>query len=105
VLAGTARSGVVECALGTLPARGNAVDGPVQVLIRPEQIRFAAGPGEDGLAEVVDLSYYGADTAVRLALPGGNETTVVARTFDQEVPAVGERVRLVVVGTVAVYPQ
>ena len=105
VLAGTARSGLVECALGTLPTRGPAVDGPVQVLIRPEQIRFAAGPGQDGLAEVVGFSYHGADTVVRLALPGGDETTVVARTFDQEVPAVGERVRLLVAGTVAVYPR
>ena len=102
VLDGTARSGLVECALGTLPARGNAVDGPVQVLIRPEQIRFAAGPG---LAEVVGFSYHGADTVVRLALPGGDGTIVVARTFDQEVAVVGERVQLVVVGTVAVYPR
>ena len=105
VLAGTARSGLVDCALGTLPARGTAVDGPVYVLIRPEQIRFAAGPGQDGLAEVVGFSYHGADTVVRLALPGGDGTTVAARTFDQEVPAVGERVRLLVAGTVAVYPR
>jgi iron(III) transport system ATP-binding protein len=102
VLDGTAGSGLVECALGTLATRGAAVEGPVHVLIRPEQIRFAAGPG---LAEVVGFSYHGADTVVRVALPGGDETTVVARTFDEEVPAVGERVQLVVVGTVAVYPR
>jgi iron(III) transport system ATP-binding protein len=105
VLAGTARSGLVECALGTLPARGTAVDGPVHVLIRPEQIRFAAGAGQGGLAEVVGSSYHGADTVVRLALAEGSGTTVVARTFDQEVPAVGERVRLLVAGAVAVYPR
>jgi len=77
----------------------------VHVLIRPEQISFAAGLGRDGLAEVVGSSYHGPDTVVRLALPGGNETTVVARTFSQEVPAVGERVQLLVAGTVAVYPR
>jgi hypothetical protein len=75
------------------------------VLIRPEQIRFAAGPGQGGLAEVVGSSYHGADTVVRLALAEGSGTTVVARTFDQEVPAVGERVRLLVAGAVAVYPR
>ena len=105
VLDGTVRSRLVECALGTLPARGTAVDGPVHVLIRPEQIRFATGDGESVLAEVVGSSYHGADTLVRLALPGGNETTIAARTFDQVVPAAGERVLLVVEGTVAVYPR
>jgi iron(III) transport system ATP-binding protein len=105
VLAGTAKSGLVECALGTLRARGTSVEGPVHVLIRPEQIRFAAGPGEGTLGEVVGSSYHGADTFVRLALLGGNDTTVIARTFDQEVPAVGERVQLLVAGTVAVYPR
>jgi iron(III) transport system ATP-binding protein len=103
VLAGTARSRLVECALGTLPARGTAIDGPVHVLIRPEQIRFAAGHGEGVLAEVVGSSYHGPDTLVRLALPGGSETTIAARTSDQDVPAKGERVPLVVEGTVAVY--
>ena len=105
VLAGTARSGLVDCALGTLRTRGTATDGPVHVLIRPEQIRFAAGAGEGELAEIVGSTFHGADTVVRLALAGGNGTTVVARTFDQEVPAVGERVRLLVAGTVAVYPR
>jgi iron(III) transport system ATP-binding protein len=105
VLEGTAASGLVECALGTLPVRGTAVEGPVHVLIRPEQIRFAAGAGQSDVAEVVGSTYHGADTVVRLALPGGNGATVTARTFDQEVPAVGERVRVVVAGTVAVYPR
>jgi iron(III) transport system ATP-binding protein len=101
VLAGTARSGLVECALGTLPVRGAAVDGAVHVLIRPEQIRFESRA--DGIADVVGSTYHGADTVVRLSLQDG--TTVVARTFDQEVPPAGERVQLVVAGTVAVYPR
>jgi iron(III) transport system ATP-binding protein len=105
VLAGTVRSGLVECELGTLRARGTATDGPVHVLIRPEQIRVEAGAGEGELAEVVGSTFHGADTLVRLALPGAHGTTVVAKMFDQEVPAVGARVRLVVAGTVAVYPR
>jgi iron(III) transport system ATP-binding protein len=105
VLDGSARSGLVECALGILAVRGAAVDGQVDVLIRPEQIRFATDPGDGGLGEVVGLSYRGADTFVRVALGGANGTSVVARTFDEEVPAVGDQVRLFVVGTVAVYPR
>jgi iron(III) transport system ATP-binding protein len=105
VLAGTVRSGLVECELGPLRTSGTAADGPVHVMIRPEQIRFAAGAGEGELADVVGFTFHGADTVVRLALAGGSGTTVIAKTFDQKVPAVGERVRLVVAGTVAVYPQ
>jgi len=54
---------------------------------------------------VVGFTFHGADTVVRLALADGHGTIVIAKTFDQKVPAVGERVRLVVAGTVAVYPQ
>jgi iron(III) transport system ATP-binding protein len=104
VVAGTARAGLVDCAFGTLPARGSVVDGPVQVLIRPEQIRLA-GDGTGTLAQVVGFSYQGPDTVVRLTIESESGTTVLARTFDEELPAVGERVRLLVAGPVAVYPR
>src|SRR6185437_5773261 len=39
VLSGDARSATVVCSLGTLPVRGAAREGPVKVMIRPEQIR------------------------------------------------------------------
>jgi iron(III) transport system ATP-binding protein len=105
VLAGMTRAGLVECPLGILPARGDIGDGPVHVLIRPEQIRFAGDDGSGTLAEVVGSSYLGPDTVVRLAIGDGIATDVLARTFDEEVPPVGERVRLFVAGTVAVYPR
>src|SRR5262245_53113405 len=38
VLPGQARSGRVECDLGILAIRGTALEGPVHVMIRPEQI-------------------------------------------------------------------
>src|SRR5579862_2100841 len=100
VLAGTARSGTVETALGTLRTRNAAADGAVCVMIRPEQFRIA--PGAD--AEVLDQSYRGPETIVQLALCGDDRTPVAVRTFEQEVPARGELVGLSVDGPVTVYP-
>ena len=101
VLAGTARDGAVECALGTLPVRNQAGDGEVRVMIRPEQIRFAPGAA----AEVLGRSYRGPDTVVQLVLRGDDRAQVTVRTFDQQLPAPGDLVGLDVVGSVAVYPR
>jgi iron(III) transport system ATP-binding protein len=100
VLAGTVRSGAVETSLGILRPRNTVADGEVQVMIRPEQIRFA--PGAD--AEVLEQSYRGPDTLVHLSLRGDNRTPIAVRTFDQQVPARGELVGLTVDGPVTVYP-
>lgn len=109
VLSGDARAGLVECVLGRLPIGSRAVEGPVDVMIRPEQIRLLrdgaspATPVEGVVAEVVGHNYYGPDTVVRLVLRDGARTPVSARTFDHDPPAVGELVHLVVSGPVAVY--
>jgi iron(III) transport system ATP-binding protein len=100
VLPGVVRSGAVECALGSLTPRTATADGEVLVMIRPEQIR--AAPGD--VAEVVEQRYLGPDTMVRLALRDGQRTTILMRTFDQQVAALGEVVGIAVVGPVAVYP-
>ena len=44
VVPGTARSGVVECALGRLRTPGTTAAGTVEVMIRPEQIRLVRTP-------------------------------------------------------------
>jgi iron(III) transport system ATP-binding protein len=101
VLPGRAGAGVVECALGRLDIRSSNAEGEVQVMIRPEQIRLAP----DGIAaEVVDHVYYGSETVVRLVLADGSRTPIVAKSFDQEVPAAGARVHVVVSGPVAAFP-
>jgi iron(III) transport system ATP-binding protein len=101
VLPGRASAGAVECALGRLAVRGSAADGPVQVMIRPEQIRLAA----DGVAaEVVGHVYYGAETVVRLVLADGSGIPIVAKSLDQDVPAPGALVHIVVSGPVAAFP-
>jgi iron(III) transport system ATP-binding protein len=99
VLAGTVSDSTVECALGRLPLRGSATAGPVQVMIRPEQIRLAPGGVP---ADVTGHSYFGPETVVRLQLRDG--TPVLVRTLDPGVPAPGDEVGLVVDDAVTVYP-
>ena len=88
---GKPSAGVVECVLGRLRIRSQNMEGDVQVMIRPEQIRLAA----DGIpAEVVGHVYYGSETVVRLVLADGSRTPIVAKSFDQEAPAAGALVTL-----------
>jgi iron(III) transport system ATP-binding protein len=110
VVPGHAGAGLVECALGRLEVWGSAVEGPVQVMIRPEQIRLVSGsplrtrPAEGGVAaEVVGHVYYGPDTVVRLVLRDGSGTLIVSKTFDRDVPRAGALVNIVVSGPVTVY--
>jgi iron(III) transport system ATP-binding protein len=108
VLPGQGGAGHVECVLGRLPVHGSSITGPVQVMIRPEQVRMVRGsspPERQGFAaKVTGHSYYGPETLVRLELDDGSRTALVARTFDFEAPTDGEIVHLAVVGPVAVYP-
>jgi iron(III) transport system ATP-binding protein len=104
VLPGEARGGAVTCVLGTLAVRGEEKDGPVQVMIRPEQIRLDSTGNGRVAARVVGRSFYGAETELHLELLDGSATSVVARTFDDDGVKVGDRKSLFVAGPVAVYP-
>jgi iron(III) transport system ATP-binding protein len=101
-LSGSARSGVVTCALGALPVpRANGYVGPCDVLIRPEQIRLSDPlPGAACLARVIKSHYYGHDALVQLEVENGSgdATVVSARTFGASAPAVGSVVSLRVEG-------
>jgi iron(III) transport system ATP-binding protein len=107
---GDARAGHVECALGRLPVLQPGLEGPVEVLIRPEQIRIAPDDGTDLesagaiTATVIEHVYYGADTLVRLSLRSPSGTIVTARVSGQEVPSAGQSIELTVVGVVVVFP-
>jgi iron(III) transport system ATP-binding protein len=99
LLPGTAAGAYATCALGELAVDGKPVTGEVEVLIRPEQIRL----GEEGVGAVVqEISYFGHDAAVRLALHDGG-AAVVARVTGGDVPQPGADVHLTVRGEVPVF--
>jgi iron(III) transport system ATP-binding protein len=104
---GNASSGLVLCQLGQLTVVNPGLEGPVEVMIRPEQIHLTLPGGANGAgitARVIDHAYYGPDTVVRLSLDGSPQMIVRARTFDHEIPGAGEHVELTVLGPVVVFP-
>ena len=72
ILAGHAAGGTVETALGTLDVVDPVV-GPVDVVIRPEQLHVVAGAGG---ATVEDRRYFGHDVVVAVALADGERLLV-----------------------------
>ncbi len=110
ILAGSMIEGRVLCPLGDLPAtKPDSLEGPVRVMVRPEQIRLVrdddapSGRGRPVGASVIDRTCYGPDTVLRLALADAPGTIVKARTLERDLPAPGERVALRVAGPVVVY--
>jgi iron(III) transport system ATP-binding protein len=110
LLPGISRNGHVACALGDLGIAGAAAEGPVLVMIRPEQVRLARGAGGSVAvngqavpARVLDRAYYGPQSVLRLALDTPDRLVVRARTMDQDVPAPGDPVDIVVAGDVVVF--
>lgn len=105
LLAGTSSGNRVDCVLGPLPVGGTAPEGPVDVMVRPEQIRLGA-PGTGGLeATVRHVTYFGHDAVVDLDLAGDEPLALRARVVGLEPPAVGDRVGVTVVGPVRAYPR
>jgi iron(III) transport system ATP-binding protein len=110
MLAGEAGRGRVACALGELDIADHKGAGPVEVMIRPEQIQLVRDSANERSSEasvqarVLDHAYYGPDTVIRLALESDPTTVVKTRTFSEDVPAAGELVVLSVRGPVVAYP-
>ncbi|MDI3331854.1 MAG: ABC transporter ATP-binding protein [Micrococcus sp.] len=123
-VSGTVDGGTVHCALGDLPVRGGAADGPVQVMIRPEQITVSAPGTSPFEATVREVEYFGHDAVVELELPGDAATVpgvladeglpaglaapadgVRARLLGRDLPLPGDRVAISVVGEVRVFPR
>jgi iron(III) transport system ATP-binding protein len=105
--------------LGTLSVGDGVAQGPVELLVRPEQIILtpsAPGTGADAArgavplvpgaagptATVREVSYFGHDCAVRLQLAGTGEQ-VTARMVGEEAPEPGAVVSLSVRGPVSVF--
>ena len=67
-VAGVAAAGRVETPVGTFETD---LSGPVEVMIRPETVRFDLDP--DGTARVVDREFFGHDQLVTLQLEDGQQ--------------------------------
>ena len=86
VLAGTGTGSQVETPIGTL-ALAEPVDGPCEVVVRPEFVRINAG--DMGQIELVE--FYGHDTAYRISVDG---VSVTARAMSTPRFSVGDGVAL-----------
>lgn len=107
-LDGIALDGQVSCALGVLKLAQGMPEGPVQVLLRPEQLRLtpqgADGGGAGARGQVLDVTYYGHDASVSLALldePSGQ--VLNARVPGHMSPRPGERLSVSVEGEVIAF--
>jgi iron(III) transport system ATP-binding protein len=109
LLDGQAAAGTVSCALGRLPLAVAAADGPVQVMIRPEQIDVRPADEADGgcPARIASISYYGHDASLRLLLAEQPAVPVLlARVGGAQALALRTdgAVRLLVKGPVVAFP-
>ena len=98
-------AGVATCGLGALRVHGEHVDGPAEVLIRPEQIALLPpGTSKSVAARLVERTYYGPHATLQLELrPSG--VLVNARVAGYQTPPLGGDVGLTVQGPVVAYPQ
>jgi iron(III) transport system ATP-binding protein len=104
VLPGRAEAGTVSCALGELPLIDREIHGPVETMIRPEQIRLRGREREAGIiGRVTARAFYGPDSVVQVELDGV-PSPITARVLGRDAPAPGERVELGVDGPVMAYP-
>ncbi len=105
LLPGLAQGGFATCALGRLELAHPVPDGPVEVMVRPEQIRLEpqtnAGSAK---AQVLAVTYYGHDASVILSLDEGDKR-VTTRVAGHMAPQQGAQVSLTVEGRVTAYPR
>ena len=105
ILPGTVREGVAICALGRLPVALPMPDGLVDVMARPEQIRFLSKPDADApRAKVMTVTFYGHDASVLLELEV-LATKVMSLVPGYRAPRPGDDVWLSVEGAVMAYPR
>lgn len=99
VLAGEAKEGVVETALGRLPLHNPSLAGAVDVVLLPETISLTPDP--HGALLVERVSYFGFHKLVTVRLENG--ATLQARTWSHVNIAVGERVQATVATAVVAF--
>jgi len=98
---GNAAAGAASCALGQLKIGNGPAAGPVDIMVRPEQIKLH-GPGAGGVPAIIkNVTFYGHDAVVQLRL---GQTDITARVFSHAAPRTGEQVWLTVEGDVTTFP-
>ncbi|MFC0004055.1 ABC transporter ATP-binding protein [Micromonospora siamensis] len=104
LLPAVAEAGRAATPLGALPIAGPAPDGPVTVLVRPEQVCLLPADRDGAVpATVLRHDFHGHDALVALRLADG--TRVTARVRDSAEPAsVGAEVGLRVDGPARAWP-
>lgn len=92
-----------DCALGRLALRGPLVHGPVNLMIRPEQIKLE-NAASDVRARVIKTNYYGHDAVVSLQLCQSDMPGLMARVPGYDLPQPGDELSITVSGSVIAYP-
>lgn len=92
---------VATCVLGQVPVL-TPLDGPVRLVVRPEQVEVIPAIAAAVTAVVVDVSYYGAHILLQLTLPDG--TPLAARGPSTRAPRAGDEVGVFVHGPVLAHP-
>jgi iron(III) transport system ATP-binding protein len=100
LLPGCAANGTVATALGALPTFEGAPDGDVEVVLRPEHVRFRLDGSGDGV--VREITYFGHDQLIEVALASGHR--VRSRVGPGPAFHPGDRVSIAVNGPVMAFP-
>jgi iron(III) transport system ATP-binding protein len=105
LLPGTASAGFATCALGRLRLAGPGADGPVEIMVRPEQIRFEPVARVGAVkAKVSGITFFGHDASVQVLLEAG-AMQVRVRVAGHMAPEPGTEAWLTVDGVVMAYPE
>lgn len=109
ILDAALNGGVATCCLGDIPVTGFAGDGPVQVMLRPEQIRVVEESPVRG--RVLDSDYFGPETTLRIQIhrggvaPGNDECVITIGHWNALQARPGTELCLRVAGEGVVFPR
>ncbi|MCW2830239.1 MAG: transporter ATP-binding protein [Aeromicrobium sp.] len=102
ILPATVSGSTAMSPLGAHEVAPGGPQGAVQVLVRPEQLVLNPSSAPGPRARVDDVSFFGHDATVRLALVD-SDVTLDARVLGTELPDIGDLVSVSVRGSVAVF--
>jgi len=91
---GTRKEGVIETALGALPAPGGAPHGKITLCLRPEQIGTGRGTWDMGRARITDAAFFGTHFRCHLAPEAAPDMDLIAHLPPGARPETGSSVTL-----------